>query len=447
MVTTNQARPLVVDLDKALLRTDLSYEKRFSAIASLFGPAATLDVTILPFDERVLGTIRRARDDGRPICLITAQSATEAHAIAAHLGLFDEVIVAPEKRAERLAARFGEKGFDYIGHDAADLPVWAIACKAHGARVEPSVRKRLAALAPDAEIDAACAPGWRTWLKAMRVHQYTKNLLIFVPMFTAHEVGPDTILDTLIGFIAFSFCASSVYIFNDLVDLAADRAHPTKRNRPFASGTLRLSSGLPLALALLGGGMLLASFLPLKFLLCLISYVLLSTAYTFWLKRKLALDVVVLALLYTTRILAGAYATQIVVSEWMLAFSTFIFTALALMKRYVELVTRQQHDLQDPQNRDYRRSDLPVIAALAAASAMNSVTIFALYLSSSAVVSSYSRPRALWLMCPLLLFWLARALMMAHRGTMNDDPVIFALRDRTSWLTLAGMAGAFMLAL
>lgn len=441
------ARPLVVELESALLRSDLAYERAFFKVAARFGSENSFDLAALPYDEDVLSLVRAARANGRPTFLLTQGSLDDANTIAAHHGLFDGVIAAPDQKAERLVAEFGEHGFDYVGGAASDVPVWVRAGTAHGARLDPKVRSRLLEARPDAQAQAAKAAGWRTWLKALRVHQYTKNMLIFVPMFTAHDLAPETAVAAIIAFIAFSLCASGVYIMNDLVDLPADRAHPTKRRRPFASGALPLAWGPPLAAALFLSSIMLAVLLPTRFLLCLIGYFVLTTAYSFWLKRKMAMDVVILALLYTTRILAGGFATYVVVSEWLIAFSTFIFTALALIKRYVELVGIHNRNLQDPRNRDYRRSDLPVIAALAAASAMNSVTIFALYLSSSAVVSAYSRPRALWLMCPLLLFWLLRALMLAHRGIIDDDPVVFALRDRTSWLTLACMSGVFLLAL
>jgi 4-hydroxybenzoate polyprenyltransferase len=394
---------LIVDLDRVLLRTDLAYERR---LASRLGAPAP-DLTALPFDETVLESVRAARADGRKVWLLASDSRADAEAIATRLGLFDGVIEADDAR--RL-----KDGFAYVGRDPA---------KATG------------------------RPGWTTWLRALRVHQYVKNLLVFVPLGAAHDLEPDAFLNASTAFASFCLCASGVYVLNDLVDLSADRAHPTKCRRPFASGALPLSSGPPLIGALLAGAFVLALFLPLRFFLCLVGYLVLTTAYSFWLKRKMAADVVVLALLYTTRILAGGFATSVVVSEWLLAFSTFIFTALALMKRHVEIVALREHDLEDAKNRDYKRSDLPVIAALAGASAVNSVTVFALYLSSSAVVSAYSHPRVLWLVCPLLLYWLARALMMAHRGTMDDDPVAFALRDRISWLIFAGMTCVFLLAL
>jgi 4-hydroxybenzoate polyprenyltransferase len=277
-------------------------------------------------------------------------------------------------------------------------------------------------------------PSLRVWLKALRVHQYAKNVLIFVPLLTAHAYAVPFLLRAMLAFVAFSLCASAVYILNDLVDLDADRRHPSKRLRPFASGTIPIAHSIiaiPVLLLLAFGCAFIAS-LPLAAVLA--GYLALTLAYSLTLKRKPLIDVVVLAMLYTTRVVAGAVALPVMVSEWLLAFSMFIFTSLALIKRYTELSLRLEKQLPEPSNRDYQLADLPIVGALAAASGFNAVTIFALYISSPTVRDLYRHPQLLWLICPILLYWIGRAVMFAHRRAIDDDPILFALRDRVSRL-------------
>ncbi|KAA2242081.1 UbiA family prenyltransferase [Salinarimonas soli] len=273
----------------------------------------------------------------------------------------------------------------------------------------------------------------RVWLKQLRVHQYAKNALIAVPLVTAQEFTLAAGALAALAFVAFSLCASAVYVINDLVDLEADRAHPTKRDRPLASGALPLAHGFVAVPVLLLAASFLALAVSPAFLGLLAGYLAVNLVYSLHLKRQMLVDVVTLALLYAARVLAGAIAVDVEVSKWLLAFSLLIFTSLALVKRYVELATRLDRSLPEPENRDYRTGDLPVIAALAAASGFNAVTIFALYVSSDGVAERYARPDLLWLICPALIYWLARVLMLAHRRRLDDDPILFALKDPVSW--------------
>jgi 4-hydroxybenzoate polyprenyltransferase len=253
-------------------------------------------------------------------------------------------------------------------------------------------------------------------------------------MLTAHAYTVPFLFRAVLAFVAFSLCASAVYLLNDLVDLDADRRHPNKRYRPFASGTIPITHGIvaiPLLLISAFGCAFVAS-LPLVGVLA--GYLALTLAYSLMLKRKLLIDVVVLAMLYTTRVVAGAAALPVLVSEWLLAFSMFIFTSLALVKRYVELSMRVDKELPGPSNRNYQLTDLPIVGALAAASGFNAVTIFALYISSPAVRDLYRHPERLWLICPILLYWIGRTVLLAHRREIEDDPIVFALRDRISRL-------------
>ena len=269
----------------------------------------------------------------------------------------------------------------------------------------------------------------RTWAKLLRVHQYAKNALVFVPMLTAQQLNAHALLLELGAFAAFSLCASCVYVFNDLADIEADRAHPTKRNRPLAAGTIAPPVAIIVACLSLLASIGIAASISWPFLAVLLGYFALTSAYTYSLKRKMFVDVVVLAMLYTIRVIGGAAAIGVEASEWLLAFSMFIFTALALVKRYTELSDHLGRATAGPANRNYTVEDLPIVAVLAAASGFNAVTVFALYVSSDAVRHLYHRPQFLWLICPILMYWIARILMLSHRRLMHDDPVVFALKD------------------
>jgi len=459
--------PLVVDLDGTLVRSDLLYESFFdtailgirftfgtfqslilgkAAVKRYLAAASMLDYTTLPYESCVIDLIREAKAQGRSVYLATASDERHAQAISAHLNLFDGYFASDGRenlsgltKAEILVTRFGEKGFDYIGNDRSDLPVWGRARKAYHVRISSMLKRRLMALNGECVQLHTEGASIKTWLRALRVHQYAKNLLVFVPLLTAYQFALAPMVSSTIAFLAFCACASAVYILNDLLDLKDDRAHPNKRSRPFASGTLRISAGMLSVPFLLLAAFGLGAAVSVEFLLVLAGYLTLTTAYSFYLKRKMLVDAVTLALLYSTRIVGGAVAVNVLVSEWLFAFSLFMFTSLALMKRYVELSVRSDRGLSDPSNRNYRIGDLDIVAALAAAAGMNAVTIFALYVSSSTVQALYSHPKVLWLICPILLYWIGRALLMAHRRLMDDDPIVFALKDRVSTIAIASV--------
>jgi 4-hydroxybenzoate polyprenyltransferase len=277
----------------------------------------------------------------------------------------------------------------------------------------------------------------RAWIRLLRVHQWAKNGLVFVPLLTAQRFDLLALREALGAFLAFSVTASAMYILNDLVDVDADRKHPTKKRRPLAAGTVSITTAVFLIPALLATGFVGAMAITPSLAAVLLAYFVLTTAYTFALKRKMMVDVIALASLYTIRVVAGAVAISVTMSEWLLGFSMFIFAALALIKRYVELTARLDKDLSDPSDRNYRKSDLDIVAALAAAAGFNAVTIFALYISSDAVRPLYKHAEALWLICPILMYWLGRALLMAQRRLMDDDPIVFALRDWNSYVALS----------
>ncbi|RZN09400.1 UbiA family prenyltransferase [Bradyrhizobium genosp. SA-3] len=411
-------RTLVVDLEGALLRSELLMEALFSApgrMLARFGAGgrpgmaaltdilarAEIDYAHLPYDSDVLNRALAARARGAKIYLVAGRFADHAAGIAAHLG-FDGV-VRPADLAAGNTLPFDRGAIERIDDRS-------------GSRVS-----------------------LKTWAKALRVYQYAKNTLVFVPALTAHQLNLATLGYALLAFMAFSACVSGAYLMNDLLDLAADRQHPTKRHRALAAGDLPISSALSAIPALWLFALVAGLCISPLFLGVLGAYLVTTIAYSLALKRKMLVDVVTLSGLYSLRIIAGAVGVGVVLSEWLLIFSLFVFTSLALIKRFSELSMRESAGLADPSNRDYRITDLHVIAAMAAASAMNAVTVFSLYVSSSAVTPLYSHPWMLWLLNPLLLYWFGRALMMAHRREMPDDPIIYAFRDGPSRITVAAM--------
>jgi len=429
--------PLVVDLDGTLIRTDLLVESFFAYLGAnplrIFSLPSSLsrgkarlkaeiaretpiDAAHLPYDERVLALIREARASGRPVYLASASNERYVRGVADHLGLFDgwfgstdDENLSSSAKTQRLIGAFGGKGFDYIGNDKADLPVWSAANTSLAVEPSPAVRGALKKIDADALVLEAPSGGLRAWLKLVRIHQWAKNALVFVPMFAAHRFDLEAAAHAIIAAVAFSFAASAIYILNDLVDLDADRRHRSKKRRPLAAGTVSVRKAVLCAPALLAAALGVGLLVSPSFEAVLLAYLALTTVYTFYLKRKMMVDIVTLASLSTLRVIAGAVAIAAIPSVWILAFSMFIFTALALIKRYVELAARLDAALPDPTDRDYRKSDLSVLGALAAASGLNAVTVFALYISSDTVHRLYRHPQALWLVCPILMYWVGRA--------------------------------------
>ena len=457
--------PLVVDLDGTLIKSDLLYESFWRAMAQkpasaisfvsrlMQGRAALkahlselvmIDPATLPYDEAVIRLVEDAKAIGRTTVLCTASDQRFAEAIAAHLGIFDQVYASNgvrnlkgARKAAFLVERYGEGGFDYAGDADVDRVVWR---RAHGATtVGLSARKRGKVSTTGGPVTHIARPasGLMPYLEAMRPHQWLKNLLIFLPATAAHSGSLAIWGAAIAAFISFSLIASSVYLTNDLLDLDADRAHPRKRNRPFASGRAKPVVGTALAPLLLLLGGLIALFVGrLEFLGVLVVYYLLTSAYSLSLKRKLIIDVCTLAGLYTLRVIAGGAATGIPLSEWLLGFSVFFFLSLAAVKRQAELVDSVASGKSTASGRAYRTDDLPIVSTMAIAAGYGSVLFFALYLSSDAVRKLYSNPILLWGICPVLLFWISRMVMRAHRGGMHDDPIVFAVRDKVSRLCL-----------
>lgn len=451
--------PLCVDLDGTLIATDSLWESTLILLRTqpltcfllplwlLRGKAyfkqqiaqrVTLPVSTLPYRQSVLDFLRQERARGRTVVLATAANQHIATAVAEHLSLFDEVLASDatinllgETKRDKLVERYGVFGYDYIGDSLSDLPVLRVA--QHGFLVAPSAALLRQFECPSERIFQAPKLTGRIELKLLRPHQWVKNVLVFLPLLLAHELFQwDKIGEAFIAFIGFSFAASAGYILNDLLDLTADRVHPTKKRRPFAAGLVPIQYGPPLFIGLVMTSMLLSlGFLSTAFAGMLLLYLFLTITYSFYLKRKVILDVIVLAGLYTLRILAGGVAVQIDVSSWLLAFSMFIFMSLAFLKRYVELL--QLTDEKEIKNRNYSVDDIEIIASVGPTSGYLAVLVLSLYIESEKTNTLYSAPFFLWLVCPLMLYWVTRVWFLARRRQMADDPVQFALTDNVSW--------------
>lgn len=465
---------LAVDLDGTLLRTDSLWESLLAMLRDqpLSLGAATIrllqgraafkeyvagcappDLATLPLNGALLAWLKEEHQSGRRLVLATAADRRIAAAAAARVGLFDQVLATGEGRnlkgeakAVELVARFGTGGFDYVGDSRADLPVWREARHAivvGGPDLERAARQV-------ATVERVFAPErgrLPLLLSALRLHQWAKNLLVFLPLLAAHRLDGAGILAAMLAFLAFGLTASAVYLVNDLLDLPADRRHPRKCRRPFAAGELPLYWGLALApLLLLAAATLSLLTLPPAFSLVLAGYIVATSAYSFSLKRIPVVDVLLLAVLYTVRVVAGAAAVTILPSFWLLAFCMFIFLSLALSKRYTELLGLQQRGELTAAGRGWHVDDLPLVQTLGTSAGLNGVLVLALYIDSETARQLYASPLALWLVCPLLLYWISRLWFKTHRDEMHDDPVVFALRDRASLLTGALTTGIVLLA-
>lgn len=453
--------PLIVDLDGTLVHTDTLHELLTASIFrnpfNLFsilgwlgrGKAGfkealvshqPLDVSCLPWNLELIDWLTVEKNSGREIVLCTGANQVIAGAVEEHLGLFSDVIASDGSRnmtghakADLLAERFGEGQFDYVGNADVDLAIWQKARKAILTNAPGNLRRKAEALS---EIDREFPRrrvGVRDLVRVLRLHQWAKNLLLFVPVIASHNLGqPGDWLDMLVAFLAFSLCASSVYIINDLHDLDSDRHHARKCRRPFAAGKVPLRWGwllgpVLLLLALLGGALVNQAFLSV---LCI--YFLLTLAYSLWLKSLVLVDCLVLSLLYTLRIIAGAQMVGHDLSFWLMAFAVFLFLSLSFVKRYSELADLQQSGKASARGRGYDISDISLIHTMGITAGYASVLVLALYLNSEEVMELYRNPQIIWGAVPVILFWVSWMWLQAHRGNMHDDPLIFALKDTVS---------------
>jgi 4-hydroxybenzoate polyprenyltransferase len=474
---TKPSRPICVDLDGTLLRTDLLLETFIAAVrANPFvlilapywllrdGKAAlkaklagmvNLDVTLLPYHEPLLDLLREKKQAGHRLYLASAADRSLATAVADHVGIFDGVLASDgrtnlrgSRKLDAIRGLLGGEEFLYAGNASEDLEIW------RGARAAITVNPPRAVTSALRREGIAIAAGfesvqsrWKTTIKAMRVYQWSKNILIFLPLLLGHALSTPRILAACAAFFAFSLCASGFYVFNDLLDLEADRAHPRKRKRPFACGALSIREGMQLLAALVPAVLLFSVFLPSSARWLLALYAVTNLLYSVKLKRVLFLDVLTLACFYALRMLVGGAASGVVVSIWTLAFSVFLFLGLALVKRLTELRRVKHQSRRGVERRAYLPIDISMVQSFAASALYLSVLVLAFYINSSDVHKLYGRPEALWFVCLLLIYWVSRVLMLANRGQLTDDPIVFAFHDRVSYYVAGLVLGCVGVAL
>ncbi|WP_186370191.1 UbiA family prenyltransferase [Yersinia vastinensis] len=449
--------PLCIDLDGTLVRTDTLVESFFllikknpfysfmcvlwlfrgkAVLKSEIAKRVTMNASSLPYNESLLAMLHEEHKNGREIWLCTAANEKIAQAVSDHLSIFSKVIASNDTKNVSSSVKADEilshtDSFDYAGNSSDDIKVWD---KSAGAIIVDLPNKLTSKVsAPILHKFYSNKKTIKAWLKEIRIHQWAKNLLIFIPILAAHEINKSSLLlDAILAFIAFGFCASSVYLLNDLVDLEADREHKTKRNRPLASGEIPLIHGIIAAVILFILSIIITSYLPIQFAFALASYYMITIAYSFSLKSKVVVDVATLAILYSMRLVAGAAATGIILSNWLISFSMFIFFSLAIVKRVVELKSAESDG--KIKGRGYYPTDIPLLLSSGISAGYISILVFVLYIDSSASLQNYNNPDVLYLIAPILFVWLTRVWLLTWRGDMHDDPVAFAIKDRTSQL-------------
>jgi len=455
--------PLFVDLDGTLIKTDLLIESAFFLLKKqpwmllvmlywlALGKArlkeeialrSALDFSVLPLQKEFVEFLHNEAKNGRTLYLATASDRRLAEPVAERLGIFKQVLASDgqhnlkgKKKLEAILACCNGSAFDYAGNERADLAIWAKA-------------RRVIVVNPSAGVIAATRKQRyvvqqvfddrprkvKTWIRALRIHQWAKNVLLGVPILTAHAFTFSAVTEIALAFTAFGLVASATYFLNDLLDLVADRHHPRKCKRPFAAGDIGLASGVLGMIITFAAGFGLAVQLSDHFLLALLGYLGLTISYSFYFKKKVLIDVLLLASLFTIRIVAGAYAIEVPLSSWLLGFSMFVFLSLALVKRCTELMAMQRLSRETMKGRDYRVSDYPMLSAMGVAAGYISILVLALFISSPESIGKYSYPVYLWLLCPLMAYWVSRLWLKTSRGEMHDDPLVFSLKDQASWI-------------
>jgi 4-hydroxybenzoate polyprenyltransferase/phosphoserine phosphatase len=455
--------PLVVDVDGTLIKSNLLVESALKLVKQspmsilwmlrwlLFGGKAhlksciaervELDIGHMPFCDEIVTLCRQARQQGRRVLLATGAATKYAQQIALLLRA-DSVMATTEKRnltgERKLQAILGEceQGeFVYAGNETIDLEIWRCA----GGAVVCGNTRLAAAAAKVTPVQAHIRPrrvGLGVLARALRMHQWSKNVLVFLPFLPAiGYLGVDAWMRGLLAFLVFGLCASSAYLLNDLFDLEADRKHVRKSRRAIAAGDIPLAAAIALSFGLLAASFVISALLlPPLFVAVLGAYWALTVAYSLDLKKRVNVDVIVLACLYTARVLAGSAVLGVKPSFWMLAFSVMLFLSLAAAKRTTELDALARNGGDSAAGRGYQTRDIPVLLAQGAASGQLAVLVFALYLNT-VLAGQFRHPEWLWAVCPLLLLWINRVWMKVTRGEMHDDPVVFALRDPFSRAT------------
>ena len=474
----NKSNPLVVDLDGSLIHTDLTFESIFlflkgypQQVFSLFfwflkgrayfkrqlAQRISMRVDLLPYNQDVLAYLKEQKRKGRSLILATGSDILLAQEVARYLDLFDDVIASDGKinmrshtKAQKLISLFGEKNFGYVGNSRHDLPVWNKAADVIAVNPPTWVLRKLEKTSPPLIEFKTKASLRENIIRSLRPHQLVKNLLVFLPLLSSHQVtNTSLILNTVIAFFAFSLSSSAIYLLNDLFDLDADRSHPIKSLRPLARGVLPIPIAFVVSLSLLSAaGLLSLFFLPLGVFMCLIAYIGTTTLYSLFLKQYALIDVITLASLYVLRVIVGYEATGLAYSNWLLALSLFFFLSLAFMKRYVELrtsITRPKAQNKLP-GRGYSQEDEGMIAIFGIVNSYLTVLVLALYIESPIVPSLYPNAWVLWFLCPLFIYFFSRLWLVAHRGGMSYDPVLHILKDKSAHLIVFLAVGVVLAA-
>jgi 4-hydroxybenzoate polyprenyltransferase/phosphoserine phosphatase len=461
-----------VDLDGTLIAADLFWESLLRLV--LKSPAVLLqlplwalagraylkrqvaariaiDAKTLPYRKEVLEYLRQAQARGNVLILATGSDELYARAVNQHLRLFADVVASDgvvnmsgRRKADALSERFGSGRFHYVGNDWTDLHVWSVGGSATVVAAPARLIRSLRSRVPIHKVISPMRTRLHALWRALRPHQWAKNVLVFAPLIAAHRLFDLTAVSaSVVAFTAFSLCASAIYVVNDILDIEADRLHPRKKHRPFASGELSIPVGLCVAGILLGAGLAVATINASWSLTAILGiYLLVTTAYSAWLKREPVVDVFVLAGLYVMRLVAGAVATGIPLSSWLLAFALFFFLSLAFVKRYTELAGNGHAP-----GRGYATADAQWMHAIGISSGYMAAVVLALYVNAPDVTALYGRPKALWLLCPLLLFWITRTWFRAGRQQLHDDPVVEALRDPVGYVCALALGLILLVAL
>lgn len=404
--------------------------------------AQRVDVPVehLPFNQEFLAYLKQQKQKGRELTLISASNQVAVAKVNEHLALFESAVGSDEninlKSVNKLRCienLNSESDFAYAGNSRADLPIWSKASHVYMVNCNESLATKLPGKAGVITRFDSPGSGLKKFWEAMRPHQWLKNGLIFLPLILSHQINqPELVLRACIGFVSFCLCASSVYLLNDMLDLNSDRQHQSKHLRPFASGELSLVYGFIGVPALLAAAFLVALALPFDFLMVLLAYWLLTSLYSFYIKRIFLVDVLMLAILYSIRIVAGSAAISVVTTFWLIAFSMFLFFGLALVKRFTELTNLQTQGKTTIDGRAYESSNLKMLSIVGGCSSLVAVLVFTFYINAPDITQLYSSPAMLWLICPLLLFLLGRIWFVAHAGKLDEDPLLFAITDRQS---------------
>jgi 4-hydroxybenzoate polyprenyltransferase/phosphoserine phosphatase len=466
---------LVVDVDGTLVKTDLLYEAVLQFVAryplqtprilqwlalgksnlkTRLADRVNPGIATVPLRFEVLNLIQDAQAEGRPVYLASASDrryieelADRIGGIAGVFGTEPGVNLSGSVKAERLIEAFGSRGYDYVGDLPKDFAVWRSARNALVVAHTDRFAAKVAEAFPNAKFIARPKSHVMDYIRALRPHQWAKNVLLFLPMIAGHHFDTGDITDSLLGFVCFCLAASSAYVINDLLDLPDDRDNPKKQTRPFAAGDLPIARGIMLATFLLMGAFVLSLLLPVRFTGILAVYITCTLVYSLFLKRKVLIDVVTLAGLYTVRVYGGLAAINSKQTPWLLMFSLFLFLSLAIVKRCSELIVKRDAGKLELMGRGYRVADLSVLLALGASAGYGAVFVVALYVSSPEVAVLYTHPSRLWLICPLLAYWISRILIISNRGELHHDPVIFPMTDRVSWITALCVVGVIGIAI